>query len=161
MSRHLVLLGVLLIVCSCASQQATPPPAPAPVPGGDSTALRPSRAGNPCSDKAGSNDRNAPIVCVDDTGSTLTVSPDPIRVHDVGASDRAPVVVHWYTVSGANDLHVEIEPGCVTETTCNANGHCRARTTPRNDKTEKRCKYDVWTDKHPRLDPDVIIIPCC
>lgn len=158
MSRSIVLLGVLLILCACAAQQSTAPAPPPAAGGSSSTALR---AGNPCSNKVGSTNRNAPIVCVDDTGSTLTVSPDPIRLHDVGAADRAPVVIHWHTVSGANDLHVEIEPGCVTETTCDGNGHCRARTLPRSDKTEKRCKYDVWTDKHPRLDPDMIVIPCC
>lgn len=162
MSRSFVLLGALLIVCSCASQQSAPPPPDPVAPGGSAaTGLRPARAGNPCADKAGSTDRNAPIVCVDDTGSTLTVSPDPIHLHDVGAADRAPVVIHWHTVSGANDLRVEIEPGCVTETTCAGNGHCRARTLPRTDKTEKRCKYDVWTDKHPRLDPEIVVSPCC
>ncbi|HYC89732.1 MAG TPA: hypothetical protein VEO54_11015 [Thermoanaerobaculia bacterium] len=159
MSRHFVLLGVLLFVCSCASQPSTDTiDSTAAAPGG--TALSRAAGGNPCSNGVGSENRNAPIVCVDDTGSTLTVSPDPIRVHDVGASDRAPVVIHWHTVSGANDLNIEIEPGCVAEMNC-TRGHCRARTTPRNDKTEKRCKYDVWTDKHPRLDPDMIIIPCC
>lgn len=151
MSRSIVLLGVLLIVCSCATQQATDPNPTITTRGG----------GNPCSDRTGSADRNAPIVCVDDSGGTLTVSPDPIRVHDVGAADRAPVVLHWYTVSGTNDLRIEIEPGCVTEMRCESAGHCMARTTPRNDKSEKRCKYDVWTDKHPRLDPDVIVVPCC
>jgi hypothetical protein len=158
MSRHFVLLGVLLFLCTCASQQQQGVVSGGVPSGGAATTLR--RA-NPCAGKAGSTDRNAPIVCVDDTGATLSVSPDPIRVHDVGAADRLPVAIHWYTVSGANDLHVEIEPGCVTDTTCDGNGHCMARSTPRGDKTEKRCKYDVWTDKHPRLDPDMIIIPCC
>jgi hypothetical protein len=163
MSRHFVLLGVLLFVCMCASQPATDTTAAtaatAAAPGG--TALSRAAAGNPCANNGkGSENRNAPIVCVDDTGATLTVSPDPIRIHDVGAADRAPVVIHWHTVSGANDLNIEIEPGCITEMNCSG-GHCRARTTPRNDKTEKRCKYDIWTDKHPRLDPDLIVIPCC
>lgn len=152
MSRHLFTLGIVLFLCSCAAQQATPG-------GSGTTALR--GAGNPCADRAGTTDRNAPIVCVDDTGSTLTVSPDPIRAHDVGAADRLPVVIHWHTVSGTNDLRLEIEPGCVTNTNCDGNGHCMARTTPRGDRTQKRCKYDVWTDKHPRLDPDIIIEPCC
>lgn len=152
MSRYLMLLGVVLFVCSCASQSA--------VPGGGSSGTTTLR-GNPCASKAGSVDRNAPLVCVDDTGATLSVAPDPIRVHDVGAADKLPVIVHWRTVSGSNDLRVEIEPGCVTETRCEGKGHCMARTLPRADRTEKRCKYDVWTDKHPRLDPDVIIVPCC
>src|SRR5215211_1020256 len=99
MSRHFVLLGVLLFLCTCTSQQAVVPSPGGGASGGAATTLR--RA-NPCAGKAGSTDRNAPIVCVDDTGATLSVSPDPIRVHDVGAADRAPVVVHWRTVSGAN-----------------------------------------------------------
>ncbi len=152
MSRKLMLLGALLLVCMCAASSSTGPDT-----GGGPSPLR----GNPCASKAGSTDRNAPIVCVDDTGATLSVSPDPIRVHDVGAADKMPVVIHWYTVSGANDLHIEMEPGCITDTKCDVAGHCMARTMPRADKTEKRCKYDVWTDKHPRLDPEVIIIPCC
>jgi hypothetical protein len=151
MSRIVLLLGAVLLVSSCASQQAV-----------DGAAAAGPMRGNPCTKKAGSTDRNAPIVCVDDTGSALTVAPDPIRVHDVGASDRQPVVLHWHTVSGSNDLQIEIEPGCVTEMRCDGKGHCMARSLPRgDDRTEKRCKYDVWTDRHPRLDPDVIIVPCC
>ena len=153
MLRYSMLLGMTLFLCACAAQQASD----TNIAASGSSALR----AGPCASKAGSNDRNAPIVCVDDTGSTLTVSPDPIRVHDVGASDKAPVVLQWHTVSGANDLHIEIEPGCVDEVKCPRPGHCVARTLPRGDKTEKRCKYDVWTDKHPRLDPEVIIVPCC
>ena len=152
MFRKLMLLGALLLVWMCAPSSST-----APDTGGGPAPLR----GNPCTAKAGSTDRNAPIVCVDDTGAKLSVSPDPIRVHDVGAADRLPVVIQWYTVSGANDLHVELEPGCVADTKCDGNGHCMARTVALAVKTEKRCKYDVWTDKHPRLDPEVIVIPCC
>lgn len=149
MLRNLMLLGMTIVLCACAAQQSVSPT--------DATALR----GSPCANKAGSNDRNAPIVCVDDTGTALAVSPDPIRVHDVGQNDRLPVMLQWHTVSGRNDLRVEIEPGCVTDVRCERPGHCAARTLPRNDKAEKRCKYDVWTDKHPRLDPEVIITPCC
>lgn len=118
-----------------------------------------SRLGNPCSEGAGKADRNAPIVCVDDTGETLSVNPDPITVHDVGKSDRQPVVLHWWTRSGGNVLNVEIADGCVTDVDCKG-GHCKAKTRE-TDASGARCKYDVWTDKHPRLDPDIIIVDCC
>jgi len=155
MFRSLMVLGITIALCGCAAQTAAPDPA-------GTGALQPSRAGGgPCASKRGVENRNAPIVCVDDTGSTLTVHPDPIRMHDVGQNDRLPVMLQWHTVSGRNDLRVEIEPGCVTEVKCERPGHCSARSMPRADKTEKRCKYDVWTDRHPRLDPDVIITPCC
>ncbi len=150
MVRYLMLLGMSLVLSACTYQSAAPAPA-----GG--TALR----GNPCASGGGSADRNAPIVCVDDRGGTLSVTPDPIRVHDVGAADKLPVMIHWHTRTGANDLRIEIEPGCVTEVSCERPGHCSARTLPREDKASKRCKYDVWTDRHPRLDPEIIIDPCC
>ena len=102
--------------------------------------------------------RNAPIVCVDDTAATLSVHPDPITAHSVGQSDRQPVVIHWWTRSGSNALQLEIQPGCVTDVTCRG-GHCTARTLPATER--KQCKYDVWTDKHPKLDPEVVIDPCC
>lgn len=152
MSRYLMLLGIGVILSACAYQGG----APAPDPGGTSL-----RSDNPCASGTGSTDRNAPIVCVDDRGGTLSVTPDPIRVNGRGEADRLPVMIHWYTRSGTNDLQIEVEPGCVTEVRCARPGHCSARSVPRDDKSEKRCKYDVWTDKHPRLDPEIIIDPCC
>jgi hypothetical protein len=115
-------------------------------------------AANPCKAGAGKADRNAPIVCVDDTADTLSVNPDPISAHSVGEADRQPVVIHWWTRSGGNALNLEIQPGCVTDVKCNG-AHCMARTLPVTARTQ--CKYDVWTDKHPKLDPDIVIDPCC
>lgn len=146
-SRTLIALAVTLLFSACAAR---------PDAGGGGVT-----GSGPCATGTGSADRNAPIVCVNDTGASLTVRPDPIRVHDVGQHDGLPVMLQWHTVSGGNDLRVEIEPGCVTEVRCERPGHCSGRTLPRADKTDKRCKYDVWTDKHPRLDPEVIITPCC
>ena len=116
--------------------------------------------GNPCTAGEGNANRNAPILCVDDLGGTLSVRPDPIVIHEVHESSRQPVMVHWFTRSGRNDLQLEIEPGCVAELKCNGKGKCSARTLPLQT-GEARCKYDVWTDRHPRLDPDMIIIRCC
>lgn len=152
MSRYLTVLAVTLVLCACAAQQGGGP-------NDTITPITPSQAG-PCAGKTGTADRRAPIVCVDDTGSTLTVSPDPVHVHDESAAG-APIVIQWHTVSGANDLQVEIEEGCVTTVRCPRPGHCTALTRPHDEKTQKRCKYDVWTDKHPRLDPEIIIDPCC
>jgi len=117
------------------------------------------RAG--CGDGAGSANRQAPIVCVDDSARTLSVSPDPVTLHDVSSSDRrTPVVLHWYTRSGGGDLQVEVEPGCLSEVRCDGNGHCMARSQPGST---SRCKYDVWINggNHDRLDPTIVITPCC
>ena len=114
--------------------------------------------GNPCSKGSGTTNRNAPIVCVDDTGGTLSVNPDPIGINSVGETDRQPVVIHWYTRSGGNVLSVNIQPGCVTDVDCNGS-HCKARTLPVTARAQ--CKYTVDTDRHDELDPEIVIDPCC
>jgi hypothetical protein len=81
---------------------------------------------------------------------------------DVQASDKtSPVEVKWYTKSGTGDVQVAIEPGCVTDQSCDGRGKCKAKTM-KGGKT--RCKYDVWIagdPSHDRLDPTVVITPCC
>lgn len=146
--RWFLLITAALALGTCSSSSSNTSVAP----GGG-----PSRA-NPCSGGRGVENRNAPIVCVDDTGGTLSVHPDPIAAHSVGQSDRQAVMIHWWTRSGGNALNIEIQPGCVTDVTCNGS-HCSARTLPAVER--KQCKYDVWTDKHPKLDPDIVVDPCC
>ncbi|HEX6101002.1 MAG TPA: hypothetical protein VF432_32090 [Thermoanaerobaculia bacterium] len=149
---RIVLRGCLLVMAALVLNTCASSPATNPSKGGGTL------MNNPCGKGLGKADRNAPIVCVDDTGGTLSVHPDPITAHSVGQSDRQAVMLHWWTRSGGNALNIEIEPGCVTDVTCNG-AHCSARTLPANSRT--RCKYDVWTDKHPRLDPDIVVDPCC
>lgn len=118
--------------------------------------------GSPCaSNPNGEANRQAPIICVNDSARTLTVSPDPVVLHDTLSSDRrSPVVLHWFTTSGTGDLQLEIEPGCVEAQRCDGNGHCTARSRPGS---AQRCKYDVWINggNHDRLDPTIVISPCC
>jgi len=149
-----ILLSMLFLTTCTASQDAagTQPVSPT---------VSPSRAGNPCTSGRGSDNRQAPIVCVDDSRRTLSVSPDPVRVHNVLRGDmRSPVMIHWWTQSGGGDLELEIADGCVTDLDCSRPGHCSARTLPGAGKS---CKYDVWITggNHDRLDPTIVIEPCC
>lgn len=150
--RVVVLLASSLLFMTCASWSAP----------GRGNALAPNRAGGPCAAKKGNGSPNKPIVCVDDTGATLSVHPDPVIVHDVDASEKKPVVIQWMTVSGGNDLQISMKDGCTTALSCKG-GKCTARTLPHgeNETGERRCKYDIWTDKHPRLDPDTVVVKCC
>jgi Na+-transporting methylmalonyl-CoA/oxaloacetate decarboxylase gamma subunit len=117
-----------------------------------------STTANPCSTGHGSPNKQAPIVCVDDSGPVLVVTPDPITAHDKERGTSRPVTVQWFTKSGAN-LNVEMtETGCVTQVNCNAPGSCTAKTVPG---AAKQCKYDVWTKPENRLDPVIIITTCC
>jgi hypothetical protein len=114
-------------------------------------------AGSPCAGGTGVDNREAPIVCVDDSGSALSVNPDPIRVYHEKRGG-GPVTLQWFTKSGGNlELRWQ-KDACVTSTVCNG-GHCTAQT--RADSAGQQCKYDVMVDGHPTLDPDVIIIRCC
>ena len=145
--RWILLATAALVVLTWSSSSSSTGPAP----GGNPIA-------NPCGSGVGDTNRNAPIVCVDDTGGTLRVQPDPIAAHSVGESDRRPVMIHWWTRSGGNQLKLDIEEGCVTDLSCRGS-HCQARTLPVTER--KQCKYAVWTDKHPKLDPDIVVDPCC
>ena len=113
---------------------------------------------NPCSTGHGSSNKQAPIICVDDSNPVLIVTPDPVTAHDVLRGTNRPVTVKWFTMSGA-DLTVEMkDTGCVSQVNCNAPGNCTAQTIPG---AAKQCKYDVWTTPNNRLDPVIIITTCC
>ena len=151
-SRCVVVLSAVLLISACAARTA-PGPAPGPSP------LR----ANPCLNGAVPPvNLDEPIVCIDDSARKLRAYPDPVTVHDVKASDRTkPVEIQWYTTSGSGDVNFEMEPGCVTEKSCNHNGNCTAK--PMKG-LNKRCKYDVWIEgdqTHERLDPVVVITTCC
>lgn len=138
--RFLVLFAAVMLVTGCGSW------------------INRSTSGGICSGGGGSSNRQAPIVCVDDSGPILTVNPDPVTAHDKKKDSTQPVTIRWATVSGA-DLWVEMkEDGCVQQLNCNAPGSCTAVTVPG---ASKQCKYDVWTTPENRLDPIIIITPCC
>lgn len=142
--RGTLLVTVVLVLAGCASKSTAPGRGPG--------------IAGVCGAGTGKADRNAPIICVDDSGAALSVHPDPIHVHSVAQADRQPVVIHWWTRTGGNTLNLEIQEGCVTDLNCNG-GHCSARTLPQTER--KQCKYDVWTQVHPVLDPDIVVDPCC
>lgn len=145
--RVVLLLSAMLWLAGCAASDMSP------------SGTGP--AGNPCANGNAAATRQAPIVCVDDSNRTLRVTPDPIETHDVLQADRrSPVMLHWYTNSGRGDLQLEIAPGCVTRQKCDGRGHCWAQSVPGKS---GQCKYDVWINggNHDRLDPTIILTPCC
>jgi hypothetical protein len=146
--RFAALLGSAVILSTCAHSNTNPPS-----PGGGNAGFV-----GACGSVTASANRDAPIVCIDDTGSALTVSPDPIRVNQTHSTTHAPVVLQWHTKSG-NDVQIEMEPGCVEPVKC-TKGHCTTKAMPTSG-SETRCKYSIEMSGHPKLDPDVIIIPCC
>lgn len=154
MSRLAIVLAASLMFMTCASRSFTA--------GGG---VQPNRlTTGPCGGGKGTENRNAPIVCVDDGGETLSVNPDPVFAFDVGASGGRPVVIQWFTTSGGGNLRIDMKSAeCVTAMSCNGRGKCTARTIPfkPGETGEKRCKYDVLTDTHPPLDPDTVIVKCC
>jgi hypothetical protein len=147
-----VFVGATLLIAACAANQNPD---------------RPARGGanliaNPCTSGAAVSTKQEPIVCIDDSARKLVASPDPVEVHDVKAGDPStPVEVKWFTTSGTGDVQVAIEPGCVTDQSCDGHGKCKAKAVKGG---KSRCKYDVWIagdDKHDRLDPTVVVTGCC
>ncbi|HKR66382.1 MAG TPA: hypothetical protein VJZ00_21825 [Thermoanaerobaculia bacterium] len=111
-------------------------------------------APNPCSSGAGSKHRGAPVVCIDDSASVLTVNPDPVEAFDVNAAGD-PVEIAWYTKSGTGDPKISWKNGdCV-----NSSGNSKAKT--KKGAVGKKCKYEVELAGHPKLDPEVVIVRCC
>lgn len=104
-------------------------------------------------------------MCVDDTGATLQVSPDTVYAWDTHPQDKGPVTILWFTATGAGNLQIKPDSDeCMKNVWCSpSTGHCRATTRPLEGKGEARCKYDVWIEggRQPRLDPYVIVQPCC
>lgn len=145
LSRRFPFLLLVLFIVGCAHRLPAPRSVtPSGCPGG-----------------SGGNHPDLPVICVDDRFSTLSVNPQTAYVNDTDSSDRqSPVAIHWFTRSGGRNLQVAFnDPSCVRNLSCDGRGHCRAVTNRVTKET--RCKYDVWTDEHPRLDPYVIVKPCC
>ena len=155
-ARLIVLFLLVLPIVSCARSAVEPNPPNPPNP------IRPF-AENPCEKGAPPANKQAPIVCIDDSQRTLAANPDRVFVHESKKDDRTRAVqIQWYTTSGTGDVHVKMEEGCraVNLKTCNGNGKCEAETTPG---VTTECKYDVWITggKHDRLDPTVVVDACC
>lgn len=114
----------------------------------------------------GVENRQAPIVCIDDLGDTLKPLPEEIEAHDRRSFwFWRPVVIQWQTASGGGDLRLEFkQDDCVTTPECDGSGRCRAKTKRlAAGEASAQCKYDVWIEggRQKRLDPTVVIVKCC
>lgn len=111
------------------------------------------------------DDRQGPVICVDDTGSALTFLPDPAVIHDVKHDDaNAAVPIRWFVRTPGRKLEVEmVDPDCVDAPTC-AGPQCMSQSR-KGQKDPKICKYNVWVDRGEAdemyRDPTVIITGCC
>jgi hypothetical protein len=119
-----------------------------------------------CDAGVGSKDKNHPAVCVDNLQPALSVDPVDVRAFDrkadkEGRASALPVMVHWYTRSGAGNLQIIFDKeGCVENVQCDGRGHCSANTIKRGNANARQCKYTVYLG-NARLDPTVIVQPCC
>jgi hypothetical protein len=147
-----VLFTATLLIAACAANPDRPARG-----GGNSLIVNPCTTGS-----AAASTKQTPIVCIDDSSRKLVAFPDPVEIHDVKASDRStPVEVKWFTKSGTGNVQVAIEPGCVTDQSCDGRGKCTAKAVKGG---KSSCKYDVWLagdDTHDRLDPTVVVTGCC
>lgn len=150
-----VLLAVMFLSLTCAMAPPPDPNTTEPAP--------PSLSGNPCLGGSGVKDPDRPIVCVDDSAEILSVSPDPIWIHDRMSTNRStPATIQWFTKSGNGELRVRFkDERCVRRVVCTGT-RCNAVAARKMDKGEEvRCKYDVQLTGHPDLDPETVLVGCC
>lgn len=146
----------LILVCVCAvflatcARPSTDPPGPSPL------------MVNPCEKGMPKLDKQAPIVCIDDSARTLVAKPDRIVIHESRkGAPTEPVAIQWYTTSGTGDLHVKMDSSCdAVREKGHGTGKYEMTTVPGK---KRECKYDVWITgpDHDRLDPTVVIDACC
>jgi len=116
----------------------------------------------------GKQHHDTPLVCVDSSGTSLSVNPDSIRVWDVSSTDRStPPVIHWMTRGGSGNLQITMkDDGCVETPKCNGHGQCTANVRGgagaghKEGDVLKTCRYKVTLDGR-TLDPDTVIVRCC
>jgi len=142
--RLLILLVASIFIATCAQNSRGP----------GATGL----AGNPCSSGKGLVNREAPIVCIDDTNTKLTIDPDPVEVWHKQRGG-GPVTIQWFTKTGGGTIEFQWQKAtCVTKEVCTT-GHCTAQTL--STSTGETCKYDILMPGHDRLDPEVVVSGCC
>lgn len=106
----------------------------------------------------------APIVCVNDSSSSLPA--DPAEVHAVNrVPGRRPTVIQWFTTSGTNDLSITFEAkdaACFQKAPNCEGSHCMALINPAAA-PGKQCKYTIRLLNKPGSvnDPVVDIDACC
>ena len=118
---------------------------------------------------AGSSRPEAPVVCIDDTGTRLSVSPERVEAYDRDPEKQGhPMVILFFTKSGSGDFQIVPRSGnCIepqTEHHCPPNaGLCRVHVVRKapNDTEAEVCKYDVVMKGFTTLDPWVVTKPCC
>lgn len=118
---------------------------------------------------AGSTRPEAPIVCINDSGTTLSVDPETITAYDRDPEKPgSPMVILFFTQSGRGDFQIVPRSGnCIepqTEHHCPPDaGLCRVHMLRRKptDPKEERCKYDVIMKGFPPLDPFIVAKTCC
>jgi hypothetical protein len=116
-------------------------------------------SGHACT--VGDMDPMNPIVCIDNTGTTLKAYPETIEVFDRQV-DQKPVKILFFTRTGTGNPKIKPQGDClekVDHPVGRAIGHVKKL----GDTTsgDKRCKYDIELSGFEPLDPFIIVKPCC
>lgn len=115
----------------------------------------------------GSTRPESPIVCIDDTGSALSVHPETVNTWDRDPDGSGnPMVILFRTKSGKRDFKIVQRSGnCIEpELYCPPDiGLCRAKVVKRVEGAEAQetCKYDVVMAGFKDLDPTIRVGTCC
>ena len=138
---------------------------------GGCTSALPGGRGHQCT--VGSKKPEAPIVCIDNTGTKLSV--DPYRVvafDEYPKNSGRPMVILFFTKTGTGNFKIiekkretgnnEADESCIAEQHCVAGeGLCRIIVPRLKDQKARVCLYDIEMAGFPPMDPEIEVRPCC
>lgn len=113
----------------------------------------------------GSTRPERPIVCINNTGSELSVDPERVVAFDEYPKDSGrPMKILFFTKTGTGNFKIiEKNGNCIASQECVENaGLCRVTVVDVKDGEEdKQCDYDIEMAGFPRMDPQIVIKNCC
>ena len=107
---------------------------------------------------------HAPIVCVDNTGSALSVDPYRVVAYDEYPKDSGrPVVILFVTQEKPAEFKlVEKTSGCIEKQNCvTSAGLCQVTVKRLGGAPGKVCEYGIEMVGFPTMDPEIKLKPCC
>lgn len=113
----------------------------------------------------GSTRPEAPIVCIDNTRSRLSVDPFRVVAYDeYPRNSGRPMVILFFTKTGTGNFKVVEKKGnCIADQDCvEGAGLCRVTVADvKDDERERLCEYDIEMPGFPPMDPEMLIKTCC
>lgn len=113
----------------------------------------------------GSREPTAPMVCIDNTGSKLSVDPPRVEAfEEYPKNSGQPMVILFFAKTGTPKFDlIEKKGNCIARQDCvQSAGLCRVTVVRlKEGEKERKCEYDIVMPGFPPMDPEILIKTCC